>query len=163
MADALGRCDVDRVLIAKGPLLHAQDEAELFDVLRQVREGKGDAPVFLEIVQLKRLKVAQQEMARQVSILEARKVGECLGLGLCQIAADALLLNQQHPFPKQVDKAVPIAEQCDGFLKRGHPAHGHAKDLKKVAVEKLSLPLFVPGVLPFLREPGGAGADFIPR
>ena len=50
VADALGRFDVDRVLIAEGPLLHAQDEAELFDVLGQVGEGKGGAFVFVEVV-----------------------------------------------------------------------------------------------------------------
>ena len=50
IANTLGRFDVDRVLIAEGPLLYARDEAELFDVLGQVGEGKGDAFVFVEVV-----------------------------------------------------------------------------------------------------------------
>ena len=34
------RCfDVDRVLVSESPLLHAQYEAKLFDVLRQVAKG----------------------------------------------------------------------------------------------------------------------------
>ena len=50
VADALGRFDVDRVLIEGVRLLLSLDEAELFNVLRQVGEGKGDAFVFVEVV-----------------------------------------------------------------------------------------------------------------
>ena len=39
--NTLGRLDVDRVLVAEGAPLHPDDEAEFFNVLRQVGEGKA--------------------------------------------------------------------------------------------------------------------------
>ena len=84
-----------------------------------------------------------------------------MGLGFGEVAASTFLLDQQDALPKQVDKAAPVAEQCNGLFKRGNPTHGNAEEVEKVAVEKLSLPLLVARALPFLGESGGAGADFI--
>lgn len=67
LTDALGCFDVDRILVAEGALLDAEDKAELFDVLRQVGEGEGDFLTFVSIKQLKGLKVAEQLIARTVA------------------------------------------------------------------------------------------------
>ena len=53
-AHEFGRLDVDRVLILEGTLLHAQDEAELFDMLGQVGQGKSHHLPLVQIVQARR-------------------------------------------------------------------------------------------------------------
>ena len=53
-SNALGRFDVDRVLVAECAPLHSDDETELFDVLRQVGEGKARLLALVPVDQLQR-------------------------------------------------------------------------------------------------------------
>ena len=61
-----GGLDVGGVLIAEGPALHAQDEAEFFDVGGQVGEGEDGAFALVQIVKFKRLEIAHEDVAGAV-------------------------------------------------------------------------------------------------
>ena len=58
--DQLGRLDVDRVLIAERSALHADDEPELLDVLRQVGESEASLLAFVPVEKLEGLEVAEK-------------------------------------------------------------------------------------------------------
>ncbi len=61
VAHEFGRLNVDRVLILEGALLYAQDKAELLHLLRQVSQGEKRVLPLVQGVQLKGLKVADQD------------------------------------------------------------------------------------------------------
>ena len=50
----LRRLDVHRALVAEGPLLHAQNEAEGFDMAGQITQGETN---FLALVEIESSKV----------------------------------------------------------------------------------------------------------
>ena len=58
--------NINRVLIAEGPALHAQDEAELLDVGRQVCQRESGLLALVKVVKLEVLKIADQDVARPV-------------------------------------------------------------------------------------------------
>ena len=60
----LGSFDVDRILVAKGSLLNAENKSEVFYVFMKLMEGETDVGVFVKIVKLKCLEVAEQQIAR---------------------------------------------------------------------------------------------------
>ena len=162
VAHPLGGLDVDGVLILERALLYAEDETELLHMGGQVFERKGYALVFVQIVEFERPEIAQQDIARQIGILEAGEVGEGLRFGLPEVAARAFLLHEQDPLPEEVDEAALVAQQFHGFLERRHPPHGHAEYVEEIPVEKLRLALFVAGAFPLAGEFRRAGAYFIP-
>ena len=100
LTDALGCFDVDRILVAEGALLDAEDETELFYVLGQIGEGEGDFLALVSIEQLKGLKVAEQLIARTVALRQGVEIGARLLASCRQIDPRALLLNEQHPRPE---------------------------------------------------------------
>ena len=95
LAHPFGGLDIDRVLVLERALLYAEDEAELLRMRGQVFERKGNVLVFVQIVEFERLEIAQQDVARQIGILEAGEVGESLRFGLAEVAARAFLLHEQ--------------------------------------------------------------------
>ena len=99
------RFDVDRVLVLERASLDAEDEPELLDVLRQFRQRELYFPVFVEVVQLERLEVRDEQVAGEVGVLQPVEVGERLRLRLVQWSAHALLLDHEHATPEQVDEA----------------------------------------------------------
>ena len=127
VAYPFGGLDVDGVLILERALLYAEDEAELLHMSGQVFERKGYVLVFVQIVEFERPEIAQQDIARQIGILEAGEVGEGLRFGLPEVAPRAFLLHEQDPLPEEVDEPALLAQQFYGFLERRHPPHGHAE------------------------------------
>ena len=63
----------------------------------------------------KRPEIAQQDIARQVGILEAGEVGEGLRFGFSEVAPRAFLLHEQYALPEEVDEAALVAQQFYGF------------------------------------------------
>lgn len=61
--------------------------------LRCFSERELQILAVLKVVELKSLEIAQQDLSRQVDILQPREVVECLGLCLLQITASALLFD----------------------------------------------------------------------
>ena len=160
--DQLRRLDVDRILIAERAALHADDEPELLDVLRQVGEGEAGFRAFVAVEKLERLEVAEKLEAGAVAFRQRVKVRAGLLASGGQATAGALLLDQQHARPEQVDEAGRVVEPPDVLLVPGDGAALDAEDLKERVVEALRLALLVRGVGPFAGEFGGAGADLIP-
>src|ERR1035441_1546212 len=101
-------------------------------------------------------------IAGKLMLLEAGEVVEGLFLGTCQVAASTLLLDEKHALPEQIDEAALVAELLDGLLETGDTAAGDAKHLEELVIKGLAFPAFVVGVVPFLREAGGASPALIP-
>ena len=160
--DQFGRLDVDRVLIAKRAALHADDEPELLHVPGQVGEGEACLLAFVAVEQLERLEVAQQLVAGAVPFGQRVEVGAGLLASGGQVTASALLLDQQHARPEQVDEAGRVVEPLDALLVPGDGAALDAEDLEERIVEALGLALLVRGVGPLAGEVAGAGADLVP-
>ena len=66
--DQLGGLDVDGVLIAERPALHAEDEAERLYMARQLGEREGHRLPLAKIAKLERLEVADQDVAGAVAL-----------------------------------------------------------------------------------------------
>ena len=162
-AHTFGGAHVDRVLIPEGAPLHAQDEAERFDVAGQVGQGEARLAALVTVEQRERLKVAQQLVARPVAFGQRVEIRPGLLAGGGQAAAGALLFDQQHAGPEQVDPAVGIVDPLDVLLVARDGAPPHPEDLEEVVVEALRLALLVGRVLPRLGKGRGAGAYLIPR
>jgi len=159
----LGRLDVDRVLVAERAALHADDEAELLDVLRQVGEREAGLLAFVAVEKLERLEVAEKLEAGPVPFRQRVEVRTGLIAGGDEIAPGALLLDQQDAGPEQVDEAGRVVEALDVFLVAGDGAPPNAEDVEELVVEALGLALLVGGVSSLAREVGGARPDLVPR
>ena len=161
--DQFGGLDVDRVLIAEGPALHAENEAERLHVARQVHERESGLLPLVQIVKLEGLEVADQDAAGPVPLGQGVEILPGLPIGAGKIAPGALLLDDQDARPEQVDVAVRVVETLYVlFIARDGPALD-PEYLKEVVVEALRLALLVGRVPPLLGEGGGAGANLVPR
>ncbi len=162
LPDELGRLDVDRILVAAGPLARADDEPAILDMGGKVLQCEGGRFVLVKVVELEGAEVAQQQVARQLGVPQAGEVIQGLLPGLGQVASGALLFHEQHALPEQVDEASLVPEPLDRLLERGDPAQGDAEDLAERAVEELGVRPFAACVLPVASEASGAGANLVP-
>ena len=69
-------------MVAEGAALHAEDEAERFDVLGEVGKGKGDGFALVEIVKLEALEIAHEDVPRALSIGQGVEILASLFVGL---------------------------------------------------------------------------------
>ncbi len=95
----LGGLDVRRILIAEGPALHPEDEAERLDMRGQAREREGDGLALVEIVKLEGLEVADQNEARALAFQQRVDILAGLFVSLAEIAPGTLVLDKQHTSP----------------------------------------------------------------
>nr|WP_297489540.1 hypothetical protein [Acidocella sp.] len=72
------------------------------------------------------------------------------------------MLDEEHAFPEEVNKALFVAEFFDGFLEGGDALARGAEDFEEFVVEGLGLAALIMGGAPFRGEGGGTGADFVP-
>ena len=154
--------DVDRVLIAEGSTLHAQDEAELLDVGGQVRQGERDAFALVEIMELEGLKVANQNVAGPFPLGQAIEILPGLPVGIFEVASLALLLDDQDARPEQVDEPGAVIQLLYMFFVARHGTPPYIENLEELVVEALCLTLLVGRVPPLGSECGSAGAHLIP-
>lgn len=161
-AHEFGGFDVDRVLIAEGPFLDAEDEAEQLDMARQFRKREGPAFARVAVHQLEILEIAQELPARLVGIADRVEIFARLNSGERQVPAGAFLLNQQHLRPKQIDEAVTVVELTDEFLVACDAPALDAEDFEELIVEGLRFALLIMGIAPFFGKAVCANADFIP-
>ena len=89
---------------------------------------------FLAFLQFEGSRVAQQQLAHLVGVLQSGEKVQCLRLGVADAASGTLLLYQQPARPQAVDQALPVAEKFGWFLERGDPAVGPAEDVEEVTV-----------------------------
>ena len=145
------------------PALHPEDETERLDMRGQVREREGDGLTLVEIVKLEGLEVAHQDEARALALRQRVEILPRLFVGFAEIAPGALLLDDQHARPEQVDEARTVVELRDmGLVSRDAPPP-HPEHVEEGVVKALRLALLVGGILPVPGEGGGAGADLVPR
>ena len=162
--DQLGGLDVRRILIAEGAALHAENEAERFDMLGQIGKRKRDDLPLVQIVQLEGLEVADQDETRTVALGQRVEVLPGLFVRLGEIASGALLFDEQYTGPEQVDETGAIVELCaDVSLVARDAAPLNAEYFEEGVIEALRVALFVGGVAPLAGEGGGAGPDLVPR
>ena len=161
-AHQFGGFDVGRVLVAEGAALHAEDEAELFDVGVQVGEGKGGGVAFVEVVQLEGLEIADQDVARALVLRQGVDVVPGLLVGAGEVAPGALLLDDQDAGPEQVDEARPVVQLGHMRFVARHGAAFDPEYLEEVVVEALRLAFFVGRLAPGVGEGGGAHANLVP-
>ena len=162
LPDQLRRLDVRGVLIAERPARDPEDEAELLDVLRQLVEPEGDHVPLQQVVEFEVLEVAGQDVAGLVVLRERIEVAPGLLVGLFQIAAGALLLDDQDPGPEEVDEPAGVIEPLHPLLVAGDGLPALPEDAEEVVVEALGLALLVTGVRPLPGEGRGADADLVP-
>ena len=158
----LGSRDVRGVLIAEGAALDAEDEAEVLNVLGEVGEREAHGLSLVEVFEFEVLEVAQQEEPGSVALGKCVEVLEGLPARAGEVAPGALLLDEEHSGPEEVDVPVAVVELLDVGLVARDASSAHAEDLEEIVVEALRVALLVRGVAPLVRERGGAGADFIP-
>ena len=154
--------DVHRVLIAERAFLDAENKGEVLYVLGELAEPEADRGIVFEVVQLKGLEVAHEDVARKFVLFESGKIVEGLLLGTSKVPARALLLHEQHTLPKQVDEAALVAEPIDRLLEAGDAAAGDAEHLEEFVVKGLALTPLVAGVLPFFGKTRGVCFDLVP-
>ena len=162
LAHQFGGPDIDRVLIAECPALHAEDKAERLDMAGQVREREADHFAFTEIVKLERPEIADEDVAGALLLGQGVEILSRLSVGLVEITPGALLLDDQHAGPEQVDETGAVAELGDMLLVAGDRSPPDAEHLEKVVVEALRLAGLVGGVAPFAGEGGGPDVDLVP-
>ncbi|MGQ4809602.1 hypothetical protein NKDENANG_03025 [Candidatus Entotheonellaceae bacterium PAL068K] len=162
-SNPFGGLDVGRVLVAEGAALHAQDEAERFDMAGQVGEREGNGLTLVEIVQLKGLEVADQNVAGAVALGECVEIRPGLIVGAAKVAPGALLLDDQDTRPEQVDKAGAVVQFRHMRLVTRDSAAADPEYLEELVVEALRLALLIGRVPPFLGKTGGTGANLVPR
>ena len=160
--DQLGRFDVDRVLVAERAALHADNESELLDVQRQVGKREAGFLALVPVEKLEGLEIAEKLIAGAVPLGQRVEVSAGLIAGGGQAAPGALLLDQEHARPEQVDEAGSAVEPSDVFLVARDGAPPDAEDIEEFVVETLGFALLVGGVRPLAGEFRCARPDFVP-
>ena len=92
----LRRFDVYRILVAEGSLLNTENEGKVFYMCVELIEVETNESSLVEIVKLKGLEVAQQEIPRQLVLFESGKIIKRLFLGSDQIAPGAVFVPDQR-------------------------------------------------------------------
>ena len=112
-------------------------------MLGQVGQGEKRAFPLVQVVQLEGLKVADQDVARAVALGQGVEIVPGLAVGAGQITPGALLFDQQHARPEQVNIAGRVVQLLDVFLIAGDGAPPDAEDVKEVVVEAVGLAFFI--------------------
>ena len=159
LAHQLGGADVHGVLLAHGPRLVAGDEVEEADAFRQFLQGQFDFAALLQVMQHEACKIADDDVAGLLMLLYAMEVVGGLHGGLLQVAATALVLDQQQSGPEVVDLTQGIVQLAHVYFVAAHGACADAEDVEELVPEGLGVGLLVGGLLPVLHKTDGPGAD----
>ncbi|GGE19168.1 hypothetical protein GCM10011529_27110 [Polymorphobacter glacialis] len=161
-AHQLGGLDVDAGLGGEAALA-AEDEGEGFDVLVKFREGEMGVGAGFEVEQVPALKIAGQDVAWLVAIIEPVDVIECLAAGLFEVEAGAFLFDEQLAGPEQIDEAgAGFIEGLDALFIRRDGAALDAEDGEEFVVEGLGVAFFIGRGCPFGGEIAGSRGDDVP-
>ena len=152
------------VLIPENPAFLPDDETESLDMVGQIsqREPQRHLRIDIEIIKLEGLEIRQQNIARQLVILQRRKVIKRLLSGSAQVKPRRFLLDQQLALPEQVEIAALLVGKIDAMLEAGHALARHAKHLEKCIVKRLAFAALIMGVLPLISKMCGPRLDVVP-
>ena len=142
--------------------LIAGDEAEQPDVLMQFRQGKFVGLVLIQIVEPEPGEVGDQHVARQVALLQPRKIVQRLPERPIQILAARLVLDQQHAFPQQINETARAVGLFDRSLERRHPPPSHPENGEEAIPEAFGLGILGCCVVPIAGKGQGAVFNFVP-
>src|SRR5256885_7004308 len=105
-------------------------------MIRQILEPEAHRPVRrdVEIVKLEILEIRQENIARQLVLLEAREIIERLLSRGCQAESGRFLLDEQFAFPKKIEIAALLFRQFDAVLETRDTSARNTEQLKKFVV-----------------------------
>ena len=129
----------------------------------QIRKREGDGLALVQIVKLEGLEVAHQDEARALAFRQRVEILPGLFVRFAEIAPGALLFDEQHARPEQVDEARTVVEPRDMRLVSRDVPTPYPEHVEEGVVEALRLALLVGRVLPVLGKDSGAGANLVPR
>jgi hypothetical protein len=118
--------------------------------------------VILQVIEAETGEVANEEIAGQVPILDTGEIVPGLFRSAIQVLAPGFLLNEQNPFPQQINIAVLAVELFNMRFKGGHPPPGNPKDIKEGITKRFAFGLFRDGIGPFMGKLEGAGFNLVP-
>ena len=70
---------------------------------REIRAAR----MLVQVVEAETGEVGDEDVAREIAVFQAGEIVEGLAGGAVQVLAPRLVLDQQHPFPEQVDETAP--------------------------------------------------------
>jgi len=76
--------------------------------------------------------------------------------------AFALVFNEDHALPQEIDKTCFIIQLPDLLFECGYPSAADVKDVKEAVPERFGFGIFTGLMLPFFGEGDCADFDFIP-
>ena len=114
-------------------------------------------------MKLEGLEVAHQDVARALAFRQRVEILPGLFVSFAEIAPGALLFDEEHARPEQVDETRAVVQLGDmRFVARDVPTP-HPEHVEEGVIETLRLALLVGRVLPVFSEGSGAGANLVPR
>ena len=132
------------------------------DSVREAAERENGALALIQIVKLKRLEIAHQDVAGFFSFGQGVEVFPRLSVGFRQIAARAFLLHDQNARPEQVDVPVGIIQPPYVLLIARDGAALDAEDMEELVIKTLRLALFIRRASPCAGEARRAHAHLVP-
>ncbi len=159
---SLSRLDVDRIFGLDVLHLEARQQAKELDVFVQVLEFKFDGLARGQAPHPKAGKVADHHQLGHVALGHVVQVGNGLAQCFFEVFAARLVLDQQHPGPKQVHEATLSAELFDVLLEGAYAFVGDAKDFKEVNPKGFGFAVFVAGIGPGLAKKQRPRFNFVP-
>ena len=122
----------------------------------------GRVSIRFKVVEADAGEVRDDDVAREVALLQAVEVVGGLMEGAIKIKAARFVLDEDDAFPEQVDEAAFAVGFDHGLFKCRDTAAGYAEDQEESVPEGFRLSVFGGLVLPLAREGDGVGADVGP-
>jgi hypothetical protein len=81
----------------------------MFNMPREIAKRKSNFDPLVKIIEFEELKIADEDIAWELVVLEFREVIEGLLFGTPQVKASAFLLDEQYAFPEKIDESASVA------------------------------------------------------
>lgn len=130
-------------------------------MLRQVSELELEGLAALQVVEVDALEVADDDVFRELVVLEAVEVADGLAVGLGEVLAAAFVLHHELAGPVEVDVALAVVQLLHQLLEDGNAFAGDAEDVEEAIPEAFGIGILVVRIAPFVGEGGGAAADLV--
>ena len=128
----------------------------------KVGEGKGGAGSLVQVVEFEGLEIADEDVAGPVAFGQGVEVFARLAVGAREVAARALLLDDEDARPEEVDVAAGVVEAPHVLLVARDGAPPDAEDLEEVVIKTLRLAFFIGRARPGAGEARRAHTHLVP-